>query len=708
MRTTTSWIRAGLGILLAFSASVASAQIEPGTPGWFVRATDVAGTIDNFERHNNVLAQGAVNQIDDSVAEVIIYNRANFGVDAAEDLAWPVDLQEDFVVRAIADVTIPAGEWGVGWGSDDGGQIHIPGVEFATRFNTAGDLQPDDQLIFDGNRGYNTTWGSFSLSEPLETTVNVSMWERGGGDNFDVFYINLEEQYDIEAADLTDAATDTPSLDNLWGLLGVGDLADTDAQGDWNVRTPASIPPVAIPVSPGQGISGASMNVTSEMVGDVQPGLLHHWYGIANPGSLEGAAAFYDINAGPIENPDIPAFNPENTWWTGNQAPIEGGTTDVPKYPANIIDQERNDGTSFNDTDNSNYTVGLTGQLRFPRDGEYTFTDGVDDLTVFAVDVDRDGEFDPDTEILINDNAWTSLNRDSNDGGFPNDYVPITVDVPEDGNCEDADNASDLCWFDVEAIFGEGGGTDAGIIYWNENADVEFPVENGDGRIIADEDISELAIPESFMRAPGGINITGGDAVATLNNEFPYAFDIAEDGTADSLTVNRPLDVFSTALDLNGAEIQLVGDAIPDGEYQLFSADSISGEVSVSAPEGVMFDDSRLATEGVLVIGEGGGGGGGDSCEDLAAARIPGDADGSGDVGFLDFLALANNFGTEGGYAEGNFDCTGTVSFLDFLTLANNFGNSAAAEAASVPEPSAALLLGLGGLVMGLFRRRRA
>ena len=203
MKTTTSWNRVGLGILLAFSASIATAQ-SPGDPGWFTRIIDVAGTIDNFERHNAVLAQGALNQLDESVQEVINFNGGGF----PDDAPWPIELGEDFVVRGIADVTIPAGEWAVGWGSDDGGQIQIPGVEFATRFNTAGDFQPDDQLVFDGNRGYNTTWGSFSLSEPLETTVNVSMWERGGGDNIDVFYINLKEQYDSEAADLTDAPSD--------------------------------------------------------------------------------------------------------------------------------------------------------------------------------------------------------------------------------------------------------------------------------------------------------------------------------------------------------------------------------------------------------------------------------------------------------------------------------------------------------------------
>lgn len=81
-----------------------------------------------------------------------------------------------------------------------------------------------------------------------------------------------------------------------------------------------------------------------------------------------------------------------------------------------------------------------------------------------------------------------------------------------------------------------------------------------------------------------------------------------------------------------------------------------------------------------------------------STSLLAGDADFDGNVAFLDFLALANAFGSnEATWSSGDFDCTGDVGFLDFLSLANNFGMSAAA-AASVPEPSSALLL-LGSLV---------
>ena len=91
--------------------------------------------------------------------------------------------------------------------------------------------------------------------------------------------------------------------------------------------------------------------------------------------------------------------------------------------------------------------------------------------------------------------------------------------------------------------------------------------------------------------------------------------------------------------------------------------------------------------------------------------KINGDADFSGDVGFLDFLTLANNFGKEDiAWSGGNFVPDGSVAFTDFLTLANNFGKSSDGEAAaaSVPEPStiAVLIVGLVGLLPRRDRRK--
>lgn len=92
---------------------------------------------------------------------------------------------------------------------------------------------------------------------------------------------------------------------------------------------------------------------------------------------------------------------------------------------------------------------------------------------------------------------------------------------------------------------------------------------------------------------------------------------------------------------------------------------------------------------------------------------LPGDADLNKEVTFTDFLALANNFGQTGGWADGEFNGDGTVRFNDFVALAQNYGLSAAASAepttfaSSVPEPSSSLytfLVPIVGVIM--FRRR--
>ena len=60
--------------------------------------------------------------------------------------------------------------------------------------------------------------------------------------------------------------------------------------------------------------------------------------------------------------------------------------------------------------------------------------------------------------------------------------------------------------------------------------------------------------------------------------------------------------------------------------------------------------------------------------ENIVESRL-GDANFDGRVDFMDFLALANNFGNQDAvWNEGDFDGDGTVGFTDFLLLAENFG----------------------------------
>lgn len=92
----------------------------------------------------------------------------------------------------------------------------------------------------------------------------------------------------------------------------------------------------------------------------------------------------------------------------------------------------------------------------------------------------------------------------------------------------------------------------------------------------------------------------------------------------------------------------------------------------------------------------------------LAALNtLPGDLDGDGEVAFVDFLKLAENFGKpSASYVEGNIDLKDGVAFADFLELANNFGKTPS-DVAAVPEPSGMALFSLGLLCCMLFGGER-
>jgi hypothetical protein len=89
----------------------------------------------------------------------------------------------------------------------------------------------------------------------------------------------------------------------------------------------------------------------------------------------------------------------------------------------------------------------------------------------------------------------------------------------------------------------------------------------------------------------------------------------------------------------------------------------------------------------------------------------PGDANGDGKVDGLDYLVWAANYGDDpaddppGSPANGDFDDSGVVDGLDYLVWAGNFGNGPN-DASAVPEPTAMVLVSVGGVLLILGRRR--
>jgi hypothetical protein len=94
-----------------------------------------------------------------------------------------------------------------------------------------------------------------------------------------------------------------------------------------------------------------------------------------------------------------------------------------------------------------------------------------------------------------------------------------------------------------------------------------------------------------------------------------------------------------------------------------------------------------------------------------AALSEFGDADGDGQIGFSDLVAVAQHYGNEtSSFKSGDFDSDGLVSFADLVTVAQHYGQvivpeAPAAPGAEVPEPATGALL--AGAAMVLLRRQR-
>lgn len=272
--------------------------------------------------------------------------------------------------------------------------------------------------------------------------------------------------------------------------------------------------------------------------------------------------------------------------------------------------------------------------------------------------------------------------------------------------------------------------TDAPLPTWTASGDlIEFAMTTSNGGPPWDDDL------DFFGFAANGIQYPGADPAAEIG--MPYDEDFGGIGNYvnsyfwieksgepfNDYSIGlptgigwgrHPLDpdrnVVYTLLSRN--QLDQASDTVAGGSFDYFSHGSIlSPDPSQGNLENLSFavgiDDTENVTGwglGILVLPPEVDG---PSCEGVAATRLAGDADGDGTVAFLDFLALANNFGQSGvGFEGGDFDCDGTVAFLDFLALANNFGASASAVSA-VPEPSGLVLLAAAFSFAGITRRRR-
>lgn len=198
-------------------------------PGFNVRFIDVDGGGDGFiestAEAENVLAgnfsNGAYNFASDikTTTDTVDFagGYGNFGVNHPYPNGVTDDRLEDIILQATATVTIPAGEWMIGFGSDDGGQLTLGNLNFVDEYNVT-DAVGNNQIRFEYPRGHDWTVGHISVpAGGITTSLTSLFYERGGGDSFEIA---------IRSGTQQDNGIDT----NVWQLLGNGVLG-------WSVNT---------------------------------------------------------------------------------------------------------------------------------------------------------------------------------------------------------------------------------------------------------------------------------------------------------------------------------------------------------------------------------------------------------------------------------------------------------------------------------------
>jgi hypothetical protein len=219
---------------------------------------------------------------------------------------------------------------------------------------------------------------------------------------------------------------------------------------------------------PVYGVAGAAKNPTEMNTGDVvpaanfrinstTPGLTANIYvNQANPGNI-GAVRNIINNAANLSGTAIIP----NVDWTGN-----GGTS-----PTNATQYNRGEGAAdfsvavpgqFAGANQENYGVHMVGEIFIPGDADrkgsianaIKFKDGIDDFTFLAID----------GQTILNDNDWTgyeSRGAGQPGGGDQNGGSHVAAMDVSDPKFDDGE------WVAFEMIAWEGGGGDAGVLYWD-------------------------------------------------------------------------------------------------------------------------------------------------------------------------------------------------------------------------------------------------
>ncbi|MEX2186391.1 MAG: lamin tail domain-containing protein [Pirellulales bacterium] len=216
----------------------------PSTPGFFARLIDVSSQVATTTTAEQVVANPAAFGVQADASAIVAQidfagGGGTFGVNNPYPNGVANETMDDFVVHATADVTIPAGTWQIAFGSDDGARLILDGANFLSRFGENGTQNSADEIRYEAPRGHAWTGGTFTTNAPLSSSLDAIMYERGGGDTFEIAIRNAAggSSASVGAAD-------------GWQLLGDGALG-------WTVSTDESLPPTTLIQPGGAGAIGS-------------------------------------------------------------------------------------------------------------------------------------------------------------------------------------------------------------------------------------------------------------------------------------------------------------------------------------------------------------------------------------------------------------------------------------------------------------------
>jgi hypothetical protein len=214
-------------------------------------------------------------------------------------------------------------------------------------------------------------------------------------------------------------------------------------------------------------------------------------------------------------------------------------------------------------------------------------------------------------------------------------------------------------------------------------------IGGSDGAPIVDFQIFDNGRLQYFSGPGTGVVGNGFSNVVNVNGNNLILDDLAGR--------NAPLE---GRIDFDNNTYELSFDGVVQGTFPLLNTPSTFGQVTLQWGTSASTPDYRQILIDDLAI-------------DFVDDRVPGDANGDGNVNLADFGVLRANFGsTNVVYATGDFNADNLVNLADFGILRANFGTSSSAElavldswyASVVPEPALTSLLAVG--LLGLRRRR--